>query len=116
LLSAIPLQQILQSNRAHAVLVIEETPAELAPQKQVPIVKFPFTLGRAGCDFVISEPRVSRQHAKIVQHGDKFYLIDLNSSNYTFLAGQQIKPGELNQLQPNVTIRLGRRTVLRFEV
>ena len=108
--------QILEKNRFPAMLTIQKAPAKVATRQQVPIAQFPFTLGRANCDLTIPEPSVSRQHAKIVQYGDKFYLIDLKSSNFTFVGGKKVKAGQLNRLRPNSTITLGRRTVLRFEV
>ena len=37
----------------------------------------PIVMGRLdGCDFVVSDPRVSRRHAKVVMHGGKATLID----------------------------------------
>ena len=109
------LGQIMEKNRFPATLTIQHAPAKVAARQQVPIVKFPFTLGRADCDLTIPEPSVSRKHAKIVQYGDKFYLIDLKSSNSTFVSGKKVKAGQLNRLRPNSTITLGRRTVLKFE-
>lgn len=113
---SLTLEQALVNNRAPARLIIHKTPANLPSLQQVPITTLPFTLGRLDCDLNIKEPRVSRKHAQIVQRGERFYLVDLNSSNLTFLGGNQIKPGELIPLSPNATIALGRRTVLKFEI
>lgn len=110
------LGQILEKNRFPAMLTIQKAPAKVATRQQVPIAQLPFTLGRADCDLTIPEPSVSRQHAKIVQYGDKFYLIDLQSSNFTFISGKKVQAGRLNRLRPNSTITLGRSTVLKFEV
>ena len=112
---SLTLGQALLNNRAPARLIVHKTPANLPPRQQIPITTLPFTLGRLDCDFNIKEPRVSRKHAKIVQQDERFYLVDLNSSNLTFIGGRQIEPGELTPLPSNTTITLGRRTVLKFE-
>lgn len=109
------LDAVLAQNHAPACLVVQKTPAGIQALKQFPITKLPFTLGRVDCDLTIGDTHVSRRHAKIVQHDEHFYLIDLRSSNQTFLAGRPVKAGELIPLRPNSTIALGRHTVLRFE-
>lgn len=53
---------------------------------------------------------VSRRHAKIVheaQEGERFYLVDLQSSNGTFLNGHRMGWGERVLLQPGDLIQLG---------
>ena len=109
------LEQALLDNRVPARLTIHKTPANVPLHQQIPITTLPFTLGRLNCDLNIKEPRISRKHAQIVQKDERFYLVDLHSSNLTFLGGRQITPGELIPLPSNATITLGRRTVLKFE-
>ena len=42
--------------------------------------QLPVHLGRdADAQFIVNDPRVSRLHAKIILHGDKFYLEDVSS-------------------------------------
>jgi pSer/pThr/pTyr-binding forkhead associated (FHA) protein len=46
------------------------------------------TIGRdLSCDVWLNEPTVSRQHAKIVRHGDMFILHDLDSKNGIIRSG-----------------------------
>ncbi|MDO8644135.1 MAG: FHA domain-containing protein [bacterium] len=50
------------------------------------------SLGRSPTnDIVISEPRVSRKHALIEKRKDEFVLIDLDSSNGTFIKSKKIQ-------------------------
>ena len=60
------------------------------------------------------EGGVSRRHAQISRDGDRFFIEDLNSVNYTFLNKQKIPVGELHPLQDGDEIRLG-RVLLRFK-
>ena len=42
--------------------------------------QLPIHLGRdADAQFIVNDPRVSRLHAKIIRHADKFYLQDVSS-------------------------------------
>src|SRR5690242_10307461 len=46
-------------------------------QRRVPIATSPFAIGRSDdCDAIIPDFRVSRLHAKILQEGEQFYLVD----------------------------------------
>lgn len=70
-----------------------EFPAE---KRTVMICKSPFLIGREkDADFSLSEnKKISRQHAAIEFDGENFCLSDLKSTNYTFLNGEKLKPGE----------------------
>lgn len=51
-----------------------------------------YLIGRASdCDLVIAEKTVSGHHAKLVRSGDQFELMDLNSTNGTFVNGARIQ-------------------------
>ncbi len=47
-----------------------------------------------GCTYLLKERGVSRLHAKIMEKADGMYLLDLNSTNGTFLNGEMIEPGK----------------------
>ena len=54
------------------------------------------TIGRSSkCDIVISDPRASREHARIVQRDKSWVIADLGTSNGTFVDGQRITEAEL---------------------
>ena len=56
------------------------------------------------CDVCVDRPNVSRHHALIVYSGDKATLIDLDSTNGTYVDGYRVK---YHQLGPGETIAVG---------
>jgi two-component system, cell cycle response regulator len=73
-------------------------------------------IGRtAGCDIVIPESRVSRRHAiirRVAAGGNDFELVDLGSTNGTFVDGERV--GQL-ALQRGHKVAIGGR-ILKFEM
>lgn len=61
-------------------------------------------------DFVLSDPTVSRFHLKIDTDGDRFLLIDVGSTNGTYLGSHRIREAHLTE---ETTINLG-NTTIRF--
>lgn len=64
-------------------------------------------------DIVLTDPEVSRRHARLFQKGSAFMLEDLGSTNGTFVEGQRLTGPYL--LQPGETIHLGENCILVFE-
>ncbi len=65
-------------------------------------------------DLIISNPEISRKHARIFVKNSKLYLEDLNSTNGTFQSGKKVnKPF---QLKNGTLINLGKSIVLEFVV
>ena len=65
-------------------------------QKSIHPVECPISIGRGSYnDLQIKHLSVSRQHARIVNEGDKLIVEDLNSQNGTLLNGHAIKRAEL---------------------
>ncbi len=62
----------------------------------------------AGCDVPVSDPTVSRRHARITRRAGRITVTDLNSSNGTFVNGLRIT-GEV-EVRPGDTIALGSYT------
>ena len=72
-------------------------------------------IGRSqGNDVVVDDPRVSGRHARLQVRGTAVELIDVGSSNGTFVNGQRIRPHSPHPLSPGDTVRLG-DTVLQLE-
>ncbi len=70
---------------------------------------FPFIIGKMteAVDGVIEDDSVSRIHAKIEKADGKYYLVDLNSTNGTFLNGEIIGANEKTKLQTGDRIQFG---------
>lgn len=66
-------------------------------------------LGRSGADVVLYDPEVSRKHCVIEVHGSTATLIDLGTTNGTFVAGKSIKNFQLEHLSK---FRIGATTLL----
>ena len=84
------------------------------PGKTFPIEQEELLLGRdLANDIAISDPEVSRRHARFFMQNDNVLVEDLGSTNGTFLNGERIS--SLQQLRPGDVITLGESIVLVFE-
>ena len=66
-------------------------------------------LGRSGADIVLYDPEVSRKHCAIEVHGSTATLIDLGTTNGTFVSDKSIQRYELEHLS---RFRIGATTLL----
>ncbi len=66
------------------------------------------TIGRdPATDIFIDDPKVSRQHARIEYDGQAFRVVDLNSTNGTFLGGQRLPPNVPQPWRLDQTLQVG---------
>jgi len=66
------------------------------------------TVGREGDnDLVLDQAGVSRHHARIEFDGMKYQVIDLNSTNGTFVADVKLLPGVPEEWKPDKPLRIG---------
>ena len=56
---------------------------------------------------VVNDPKASSHHAEIRPDGSSYSIVDLNSTNGTFVNEQRLNPGASRLLQPGDTIRIG---------
>jgi predicted Zn finger-like uncharacterized protein len=66
-------------------------------------------LGRSGADVVLCDPEVSRKHCVIAVRGSTATLIDLGTTNGTFVGGERIDSCELRHLS---RFRIGSTTLV----
>ncbi|HXE74881.1 MAG TPA: FHA domain-containing protein [Candidatus Xenobia bacterium] len=62
------------------------------------ITKPRVVLGRSGTDIVVDDTEVSRQHCALEVHGVKVRVVDLGSTNGTFVGGQRVESSEIEHL------------------
>lgn len=73
----------------------------------------PFVFGREkSCSVTIQDDSASRRHSEIVQQGDDWYIVDLNSTNGTWVNEQRIQS---QKLHAGDCIRVGRWTYKYFD-
>lgn len=75
---------------------------------------FPFSkprmvVGRAGADIVVEDPEVSRKHCAVEVKGDAAMLVDLGSTNGTFVDERRV---EMHALEHLAEFRIGGTTLM----
>jgi hypothetical protein len=89
-----------------ATLVVREPGGR---SRTVPMVDGPLIVGRdPGCGLVLEDKRVSRQHARIASRGGFLVLVDLGSTNGTYLRDERIAEVALG---PGDIVTLGDSTI-----
>lgn len=63
--------------------------------KTYPVEKPRVVIGRAGADISLSDPEISRNHAAVEFEEEQVTLVDLNSTNGTFVNGAKIQTSAL---------------------
>ena len=94
-----------EAEQATVILAERGNRYVLLPEQKdmyVPIYmqEFPFFIGtlKTKVDYVINSRSVSRFHAKIEQENEQFFLVDLNSTNGTFINGQRLEPNARHRI------------------
>ncbi len=82
----------------------------------IPLTETPLTIGRATDNsLAIADPQSSSHHAEIRPIGQEYAIVDLNSTNGTFVNEQRLPPQVPRPLISGDTIRIG-TTSLTYEV
>jgi HD-GYP domain-containing protein (c-di-GMP phosphodiesterase class II) len=67
-----------------------------------------YTLGRGDENpIAVYETSVSRVHCQILRSGGKYFLVDINATNGTFLNGEKLRPNQPYEIEPGSVIHLG---------
>ena len=61
-----------------------------------------------GCNYILREKGVSRMHAKLIGQEDGLYLLDLNSTNGTYINGERIESGKDYKLEEGDMVSFAR--------
>jgi FHA domain/Transcriptional regulatory protein, C terminal len=94
------------------VLLDGFTPARQA----LPLETYPFVIGRAReCHFVVDHSQVSRLHARLELDHEQITLIDLNSTNGTYVNGERMLPGQPRRLRAGDKIDFGHSCTVEFD-
>lgn len=74
-----------------------------------------FVIGRSNecCDYVISDPSISSKHACIICKPSGSFVVDNNSTNFTFINNRRVLPGIEEELSDGCEIRFAN---IAFEV
>lgn len=65
------------------------------------------TVGRSATDITLSDSFVSRRHAQLIVSAEQVKVVDLGSSNGTFVAEQRLAAQQETELQPGMPVRFG---------
>ncbi len=89
-----------------------ETRIQVIPKEQTAkIFTLPsgtVTIGRGKDNHIVLEDeKASRRHAQITWDGLEYHVMDLNSSNGTYLENSKLLPGMSEVLRPNQNLRIG---------
>ncbi|NJL95106.1 MAG: FHA domain-containing protein [Anaerolineae bacterium] len=83
---------------------------------QINLDRFPFTIGRAReCDFVVDSQDVSRLHAQFEFDHQQVYVLDMGSTNGTYVNNRQLVAHERFKLRAGDEINVGNVTRLMFD-
>ena len=84
----------------------------------IPVTHWENVSGRAkSCDLELDDAGISRNHATLSRGHDGIWsVMDLGSSNGTFVNGHQIRPWRIFEVEPGDEIQLGRTRCELFPV
>jgi DNA-binding winged helix-turn-helix (wHTH) protein len=82
----------------------------------VAMESYPFTVGRAReCSLVADHSQVSRQHARLILEHEQLVIIDLNSTNGTYVNGERLTPGQPRRLRAGDKISFAQVCTVEFD-
>ena len=108
--------QLNKASQAPAALTVLVGPEDLIGVSW-PIEKAVTTVGRSASlsDIHIAHTSISRSHFQLLQEEDRIFIMDLKSTNKTFVDNRVLKPYEKEQLRNHDQIRSGNLIFKFFE-
>lgn len=102
--------------KLHVEYVHPEIQDGPSAQQVIAIDLATFVIGRATAShLVILDDQISRQHIRLVNQADRYWIDDLGSSNGTYLNDRRLEPNQAQPLHHGDKINLANRIVFRFE-
>ena len=82
--------------------------------QQVTLNAFPVLIGRdsSSCGLPISEPAVSRRHARFTLENGNLYIEDVSEHNGTFINGSKLPPLGRSKINAGDKVNLGRAEII----
>lgn len=82
------------------------------------IVQNETTIGRLTSNIIsLADPTVSKNHASIYQSQDsRFYLVDHNTVNGTFLNGTKLEPNKKHSIKHKDSIQFGKCMIFLIQI
>lgn len=82
----------------------------------LPLERFPFIIGRAReCDLVVDSTQISRQHARLELDHEQVVLVDLGSTNGTYVNGDRLPANSERRLRARDKISLAQVCTVEFD-
>jgi hypothetical protein len=79
--------------------------------RQIRLARGLLTMGRAAeSDWPLPEPQASRFHAELRRYGDQWLVVDLGSTNGTYVGGARLQPHVARALTPGQPVTIGDTT------
>ncbi len=104
---------VRQENAAGLALTVSMKDNEYSQE----VTSFPCILGREStADVVVSEPAVSRKHARILNLDGILYIEDIAGHNGTYLNGRKLAGKEQARLQAGDRVNIGRSQITIREI
>ncbi len=76
---------------------LESTPRDNMPPLRAELTRFPFMIGRSHvCDLTIESTRISREHVRVERTSSGYLVVDLDSTNGTYVNGVKVTECPLN--------------------
>ena len=75
---------------------------------RISVSQMPFVIGKSEkkADYVLDNPAVSRAHARIIERQGNYYVIDLGSTNGTYIKDKRLESDKEYLLADNDTLKI----------